>query len=201
MNMLKTVNLLRMIGFWCMIIGVLLVIAFIAVGFILKPWGYKALLKQRDKNFSRRIKKEEKKVQKIKNEPHANSSSAELSKRVENIKKSIQEKGIKKEQKEPIPLESGKEETSLLDSGNTETTMLSTGEEETSLLDANQAPTGELGEAETTALAATDDDETGFLGTNNIADSFKTKENEEKQETLKKTRQFIVDDEEFYNTN
>ena len=199
--MLKTVNLLRMIGFWCMIIGVLLVIAFIAVGFILKPWGYKALLKQRDKNFSRRIKKEEKKVQKIKNEPHANSSSAELSKRVENIKKSIQEKGIKKEQKEPIPLESGKEETSLLDSGNTETTMLSTGEEETSLLDANQAPTGELGEAETTALAATDDDETGFLGTNNIADSFKTKENEEKQETLKKTRQFIVDDEEFYNTN
>ena len=184
-----------------MIIGVLLVIIFITVGFILKPWGYKALLKQRDKDFSRRIKKEEKKVQKIKNEPHANSSSAELSKRVENIKKSIQEKGIKKEQKEPIPLESGKEETSLLDSGNTETTMLSTGEEETSLLDANQAPTGELGEAETTALAATDDDETGFLGTNNVADSFKTKENEEKQETLKKTRQFIVDDEEFYNTN
>ena len=199
--MLKTVNLLKIIGFWCMIIGVLLVIIFITVGFILKPWGYKALLKQRDKNFSRRIKKEEKKVQKIKNEPHANSSSAELSKRVENIKKSIQEKGIKKEQKEPIPLESGKEETSLLDSGNTETTMLSTGEEETSLLDANQAPTGELGEAETTALAATDDDETGFLGTNNIADSFKTKENEEKQETLKKTRQFVVDDEEFYNTN
>lgn len=199
--MLKTVNLLKIIGFWCMIIGVLLVIIFITVGFILKPWGYKALLKQRDKNFSRRIKKEEKKVQKIKNEPHANSSSAELSKRVENIKKSIQEKGIKKEQKEPIPLESGKEETSLLDSGNTETTMLSTGEEETSLLDANQAPTGELGEAETTALAATDDDETGFLGTNNIADSFKTKENEEKQETLKKTRQFVVDDEEFYNAN
>jgi hypothetical protein len=199
--MLKTVNLLKIIGFWCLIIGVLLVIIFIAVGFILKPWGYKALLKQRDKNFSRRIKKEEKKVQKIKNEPHANSSSAELSKRVENIKKSIQEKGIKKEQKEPIPLESGKEETSLLDSGNTETTMLSTGEEETSLLDANQAPTGELGEAETTALAATDDDETGFLGTNNIADSFKTKGSEEKQETLKKTRQFVVDDEEFYNAN
>ena len=180
-----------------MIIGVLLVIIFITVGFILKPWGYKALLKQRDKNFSRRMKKEEKKVQKIKNEPHANSSSAELSKRVENIKKSIQEKGIKKE----LPLESGKEETSLLDSGNTETTMLSTGEEETSLLDADLAPTGELGEAETTALAATDDDETGFLGTNNVADSFKTKENEEKQETLKKTRQFVVDDEEFYNAN
>ena len=194
--MLKTVNLLKIIGFWCMIIGVLLVIIFITVGFILKPWGYKALLKQRDKNFSRRMKKEEKKVQKIKNEPHANSSSAELSKRVENIKKSIQEKGIKKE----LPLESGKEET-LLDSGNTETTMLSTGEEETSLLDADQAPTGELGEAETTALAATDDDETGFLGTNNVADSFKTKENEEKQETLKKTRQFVVDDEEFYNAN
>ena len=182
-----------------MIIGVLLVIIFITVGFILKPWGYKALLKQRDKNFSRRMKKEEKKVQKIKNEPHVNSSSAELSKRVENIKKSIQEKGIKRE---PLPLESGKEETSLLDSGNTETTMLSTGEEETSLLDADQAPTGELGEAETTALAATtDDDETGFLGTNNVADSFKTKENEEKQETLKKTRQFVVDDEEFYNAN
>lgn len=198
MNMLKTVNLLNMIGFWCMIIGVLLVIIFIAVGFILKPWGYKNLLKQRDKNYGRRMKKEEKKVQKIKNEPHANSSSAELSKRVENIKKSIQEKGVKKE---PIPLESGKEETSLLDSGNTETTMLSTGEEETSLLDADQAPTGELGEAETTALAATDDDETGFLGTNNVADSFKTKENEEKQETLKKTRQFVVDDEEFYNAN
>ena len=196
--MLKTVNLLRMIGFWCLIIGVLLVIAFIAIGFMLQPWGYKALLKQRDKNFSRRMKKEEKKVQKIKNEPHANSSSAELSKRVENIKKSIQEKGVKKE---PLPLESGKEETSLLDSGNTETTMLSTGEEETSLLDADQAPTGELGEAETTALTATDDDETGFLGTNNVADSFKTKENEEKQETLKKTRQFVVDDEEFYNAN
>lgn len=196
--MLKTVNLLKMIGFWCLIIGVLLVIAFITIGFILQPWGYKALLKQRDKNYGRRMKKEEKKVQKIKNEPHANSSSAELSKRVENIKKSIQEKGIKKE---PFPLESGKEETSLLDSGNTETTMLSTGEEETSLLDADQAPTGELGEAETTALAATDDDETGFLGTNNVADSFKTKENEEKQETLKKTRQFIVDDEEFYNAN
>lgn len=187
-----------MIGFWCMIIGVLLVIIFITVGFIIKPWGYKALLKQRDKNFSRRMKKEEKKVQKIKNEPHANSSSAELSKRVENIKKSIQEKGIKKE---PLPLEGGKEETSLLDSGNTETTTLSTGEEETSLLNADQAPTGELGEAETTALAATDDDETGFLGTNNVADSFKTKESEEKQETLKKTRQFVVDDEEFYNAN
>lgn len=196
--MLRTVNLLRMIGFWCLIIGVLLVITFIAVGFILKPWGYKNLLKQRDKNYGRRMKKEEKKVQKIKSEPHANSSSAELSKRVENIKKSIQEKGIKKE---PLPLESGKEETSLLDSGNTETTMLSTGKEETSLLDADQAPTGELGEAETTALAATDDDETGFLGTNNVADSFKIKENEEKQETLKKTRQFVVDNEEFYNAN
>lgn len=195
--MLKTVNLLKMIGFWCMIIGVLLVIIFITIGFILKPWGYKVLLKQRDKNYGRRMKKEEKKVQKIKNEPHANSSSAELSKRVENIKKSIQEKGIKKE----LPLESGKEETSLLDSGDTETTMLSTGEEETSLLDADQAPTGELGEAETTALAAIDADETGFLGTNNVADSFKTKENEEKQETFKKTRQFVVDDEEFYNTN
>jgi hypothetical protein len=196
--MLKTVNLLKMIGFWCLIIGVLLVITFIAVGFILKPWGYKNLLKQRDKNYGRKMKKEEKKVQKFKNEPHINSSSAELSKRVENIKKSIQEKGIKKE---PLPLESGKEETSLLDSGNTETTMLSTGEEETSLLNADQAPTGELGEAETTALAATDDDETGFLGTNNVANSFKTKGNEEKQETLKKTRQFIVDDEEFYNAN
>lgn len=195
--MLKTVNLLKMIGFWCLIIGVLLVITFIAIGFILKPWGYKNLLKQRDKNYGRRMKKEEKKVQKIKNEPHVNSSSAELSKRIENIKNSIQEKGIKKE----LPLESGKEETSLLDSGNTETTMLSTGEEETSLLNADQAPTGELGEAETTALAATDADETGFLGTNNVADSFKTKENEEKQETLKKTRQFVVDDEEFYNTN
>lgn len=187
-----------MIGFWCLIIGVLLVIAFIAIGFMLQPWGYKALLKQRDKNFSRRMKKEEKKVQKIKNEPHVNSSSAELSKRVENIKKSIQEKGIKKE---PIPLESGKEETSLLDSGNTETTMLSTGEEGTSLLNADQAPTGELGEAETTALASTDDDETGFLGTNNVADSFKTKEQKENKETLKKTRQFVVDDEEFYNAN
>lgn len=198
MNMLKTVILLKTIGFWCMIIGVLLVIIFIAVGFILKPWGYKNLLKQRDKNYGRRMKKEEKKVQKIKSEPHTNSSSAELSKRVENIKKSIQEKGIKKE---PLPLESGKEETSLLDSGNTETTMLFTGEEETSLLNADQATTGELGEAETTALVATDDDETGFLGANNIADSFKTKENKEKQETLKKTRQFIIDDEEFYNAN
>lgn len=196
--MLKTVSLLKMIGFWCMIIGVLFVIIFIAVGFILKPWGYKNLLKQRDKNYGRRMKKEEKKVQKIKNEPHANSSSAELSKRVENIKKSIQEKGIKKEL---LPLESGKEETSLLDSGNTETTMLSTGEEETSLLDADQAPTGELGEAETTALAATDDDETGFLGSNNVADLFKTKEKAGNKETLKKTRQFVVDDEEFYNTN
>ena len=194
--MLKTVNSLKMIGFWCMVIGILLVIVFISVGFVLKPWGYKSLLKQRDKNFSRRMKKEEKKVQKTKSEPH--SSSAELSKRVENIKKSIQEKGIKKE---PLPLESGKEETSLLDSGNTETTMLSTGEEETSLLNADQAPTGELGEAETTALAATDDDETGFLGTNNVADSFKTKEQTEKQETLKKTRQFVVDEEEFYNAN
>ena len=133
-------------------------------GIHFEAWGYKNLLKQRDKNYGRRMKKEEKKVQKVKNEPHVNSSSAELSKRVENIKKSIQEKGIKRE---PLPLESGKEETSLLDSGNTETTMLSTGEEETSLLDVDQAPTGELGEAETTALVATDDDETGFLGTNN----------------------------------
>lgn len=196
--MLEIISTLKIASLVLMMIGIILFAVFIVIGVIKKPWGYKALLKQRDKNYGRRIKKEEKKVQKIKSEPHANSSSAELSKRVENIKKSIQEKGIKKE---PLPLESGKEETSLLDSGNTETTMLSTGEEETSLLDADQAPTGELGEAETTALAATDDDETGFLGTNNVADSFKTKENEEKQETLKKTRQFVVDDEEFYNAN
>lgn len=196
--MLEIISTLKIASLVLMMIGIILFTVFIVIGVIKKPWGYKNLLKQRDKNYGRRMKKEEKKVQKIKNEPHANSSSAELSKRVESIKKSIQEKGIKKE---PLPLESGKEETSLLDSGNTETTMLSTGEEETSLLNADQAPTGELGEAETTALAATDDDETGFLGTNNIADSFKTKENEEKQETLKKTRQFVVDDEEFYNTN
>ena len=196
--MLETINTLKIASLVLMMIGIILFTVFIVIGVIKKPWGYKNLLKQRDKNYGRRMKKEERKVQKIKNEPHANSSSAELSKRVENIKKSIQEKGIKKE---PLPLESGKEETSLLDSGNTETTMLSTGEEETFLLDTDQAPTGELGEAETTALAATDDDETGFLGTNNVANSFKTKENEEKQETLKKTRQFVVDDEEFYNTN
>lgn len=196
--MLEIISTLKIVSLVLMMIGIILFTVFIVIGVIKKPWGYKNLLKQRDKNYGRRMKKEEKKVQKIKNEPHANSSSAELSKRVENIKKSIQEKGIKKE---PLPLESGKEETSLLDSGNAETTMPSTGEEETSLLDADQAPTGELGEAETTALAATDDDETGFLGTNNVADSFKTKEQKEKQETLKKTRQFVVDDEEFYNAN
>lgn len=192
--MLETINTLKIASLVLMMIGIILFAAFIVIGITKKPWEYKFLLSQRDKGYKKRAAKEErieKTRQSVRNKSVAGPSSAELKKRVEEIKKTIktQENTVK----------SGAEETSLLNSGADETKMLETGKEETTLLNVEE-PTGELNE-ETTALAATDEDETGFLGTNNVADSFKTKENGEKQETLKKTRQFVVDDEEFYNTN
>lgn len=192
--MLETINTLKIASLVLMMIGIILFAAFIVIGITKKPWGYKFLLSQRDKGYKKRAAKEErieKTRQSVRNKSVAGPSSAELKKRVEEIKKTIktQENTVK----------SGAEETSLLNSGADETKMLETGKEETTLLNVEE-PTGELNE-ETTALAATDEDETGFLGTNNVADSFKTKENGGKQETLKKTRQFVVDDEEFYNTN
>lgn len=192
--MLETINTLKIASLVLMMIGIILFVVFIVIGIMKKPWEYKLLLSQRDKGYKKRAAKEErieKTRQSVRNKSVAGPSSAELKKRVEEIKKTIktQENTVK----------SGAEETSLLNSGADETKMLETGKEETTLLNVEE-PTGELNE-ETTALAATDEDETGFLGTNNVADSFKTKENGEKQETLKKTRQFVVDDEEFYNTN
>jgi hypothetical protein len=192
--MLETINTLKIASLVLMMIGIILFAAFIVIGITKKPCEYKFLLSQRDKGYKKRAAKEErieKTRQSVRNKSVAGPSSAELKKRVEEIKKTIktQENTVK----------SGAEETSLLNSGADETKMLETGKEETTLLNVEE-PTGELNE-ETTALAATDEDETGFLGTNNVADSFKTKENGEKQETLKKTRQFVVDDEEFYNTN
>lgn len=192
--MLETINTLKIASLILMMIGIILFIVFIAIGILKKPWEYKFLLSQRDKGYKKRAAKEErieKTRQSVRNKLTAGPSSAELKKRVEEIKKTIktQENTAK----------SGAEETSLLNSGSDETKLLETGKEETTLLNIEE-PTGELNE-ETTALAVEDEDETGFLGTNNVADSFKTKENEEKQETLKKTRQFVVDDEEFYNTN
>lgn len=192
--MLETINTLKIASLILMMIGIILFIVFIAIGILKKPWEYKFLLSQRDKGYKKRAAKEErieKTRQSVRNKPTAGPSSAELKKRVEEIKKTIktQENTAK----------SGAEETSLLNSGSDEAKLLETGKEETTLLNIEE-PTGELNE-ETTALAVEDEDETGFLGTNNVADSFKTKENEEKQETLKKTRQFVVDDEEFYNIN
>jgi hypothetical protein len=192
--MLETINTLKIASLVLMMIGIILFIVFIVIGILKKPWEYKFLLSQRDKGYKRRAAKEErtgKTRQSIRNNSTVGPPSDELKKRVEEIKKTIktQENTAK----------SGAEETSLLNSGADETKMLETGKEETTLLN-TEDPTGELNE-ETTALAVEDEDETGFLGNNNIADSFKTKENEEKQETLKKTRQFVVDDEEFYNTN
>lgn len=189
--MLETINTLKIASLVLMMIGIILFAAFIVIGITKKPWEYKFLLSQRDKGYKKRAAKEErieKTRQSVRNKSVAGPSSAELKKRVEEIKKTIktQENTVK----------SGAEETSLLNSGSDETKMLETGKEETTLLNVEE-PTGELNE-ETTALAATDEDETGFLGTNNVADSFKTKDHEEKQETLKKTRQFVVDDEEFY---
>lgn len=191
--MLETINTLKIASLILMMIGIILFIVFIAIGILKKPWEYKFLLSQRDKGYKKRAAKEErieKTRQSVRNKPTAGPSSAELKKRVEEIKKTIktQENTAK----------SGAEETSLLNSGSDETKLLETGKEETTLLNIEE-PTGELNE-ETTALAVEDEDETGFLGTNNVADSFKTKENEEKQETLKKTRQFIVDDEELCST-
>lgn len=192
--MLETINTLKITSLVLMMIGIILFVIFVVIGIMKKPWEYKLLLSQRDKGYKKRAAKEErieKTRQSTRSKPMAGPSSAELKKRVEEIKKTIktQENTVK----------SGAEETSLLNSGSDETKMLETGKEETTLLN-TEDPTGELNE-ETTALAVEDEDETGFLGNNNIADSFKTKENEEKQETLKKTRQFVVDDEEFYNTN
>lgn len=192
--MLETINTLKIASLVLMIIGIILFITFVVIGIVKKPWEYKFLLSQRDKGYKKRAAKEErtgKTKQSTRNSNTAGPPSDELKKRVEEIKKTIktQENTAK----------SGAEETSLLNSGSDETKMLETGKEETTLLNTDE-PTGELNE-ETTALAVEDEDETGFLGNNNVADSFKTKENEEKQETLKKTRQFIVDDEEFYNTN
>jgi hypothetical protein len=192
--MLETINTLKIISLVLMMIGIILFIVFVVIGIMKKPWEYKFLLSQRDKNYKKRAAKEEKVEktrQSIRNSSTVGPPSDELKKRVEEIKKTIktQENTAK----------SGAEETSLLNSGADETKMLETGKEETTLLNAEE-PTGELNE-ETTALAVEDEDETGFLGNNNVADSFKTKENKEKQETLKKTRQFVVDDEEFYNTN
>lgn len=192
--MLETINTLKITSLVLMMIGIILFAVFIVIGIMKKPWECKLLLSQRDKGYKKRAAKEErieKTRQSVRNKPAAGPPSDELRKRVEEIKKTIKtQEGSTK---------SGAEETSLLNSGADETKMLETGKEETTLLNAEE-PTGELNE-ETTALAATDEDETGFLGTNNVADSFKTKENGEKQETLKKTRQFVVDDEEFYNTN
>lgn len=192
--MLETINTLKITSLVLMMIGIILFAVFIVIGIMKKPWEYKLLLSQRDKGYKKRAAKEErieKTRQSVRNKPAAGPPSDELRKRVEEIKKTIKtQEGSTK---------SGAEETSLLNSGADETKMLETGKEETTLLNAEE-PTGELNE-ETTALAATDEDETGFLGTNNVADSFKTKENEEKRETLKKTHQFIVDDEEFYNAN
>lgn len=192
--MLETINTLKITSLVLMMIGIILFVIFVVIGIMKKPWEYKLLLSQRDKGYKKRAAKEErieKTRQSTRSKPMAGLSSAELKKRVEEIKKTIktQENTVK----------SGAEEMSLLNSGSDETKMLETGKEETTLLN-TEDPTGELNE-ETTALAVEDEDETGFLGNNNIADSFKTKENEEKRETLKKTRQFVVDDEEFYNTN
>lgn len=192
--MLETINTLKITSLVLMMIGIILFIVFIVIGILKKPWEYKLLLSQRDKGYKKRAAKEErmeKTRQSIRSNHVAGPPSDELKKRVEEIKKTIkaQENTAK----------SGAEETSLLNSGSDETKILETGKEETTLLNTDE-PTGELNE-ETTALAVEDEDETGFLGNNNVVDSFKTKENEEKQETLKKTRQFVVDDEEFYNTN
>lgn len=191
--MLETINTLKIASLILMMIGIILFIVFIVIGILKKPWEYKFLLSQRDKGYKKRAAKEErieKTRQSARSKPVAGPSSAELKKRVEEIKKTIktQENTAK----------SGAEETSLLNSGSDETKLLETGKEETTLLNIEE-PTGELNE-ETTALAVEDEDETGFLGTNNIADSFKTKDHEEKRETLKKTRQFIVDDEELCST-
>ena len=192
--MLETINTLKITSLVLMMIGIILFAVFIVIGIMKKPWEYKFLLSQRDKGYKKRAAKEErieKTRQSARNKPTAGPPSAELRKRVEEIKKTIKtQEGSAK---------SGAEETSLLNNGSDETKMLETGKEETTLLNAEE-PTGELNE-ETTALAVEDEDETGFLGTNNVADSFKTKENGEKQETLKKTHQFVVDDEEFCNTN
>lgn len=192
--MLETISKLKIASLVLMMIGIILFIVFAVIGITKKPWEYKFLLSQRDKGYRKRAAKEErmeKTRQPIRNSSIAGPPSDELKKRVEEIKKTIktQENTAK----------SGAEETSLLNSGADETKILETGKEETTLLNAEE-PTGELNE-ETTALAVEDEDETGFLGNNNVADSFKIKENKEKQETLKKTRQFVVDDEEFYNTN
>lgn len=191
--MLETINILKIASLVLMMIGIILFIVFVVIGILKKPWEYKFLLSQRDKGYKKRAAKEErieKTRQSARSKPVAGPSSAELKKRVEEIKKTI------KTQKNTA--KSGAEETSLLNSGSDETKMLETGKEETTLLNIEE-PTGELNE-ETTTLTATDEDETGFLGTNNIADSFKTKDHEEKRETLKKTRQFIVDDEELCST-
>ena len=172
--MLETIKTLKITSLVLMMIGIILFAVFIVIGIMKKPWEYKLLLSQRDKGYKKRAAKEErieKTRQSVRNKPAAGPPSDELRKRVEEIKKTIKT--------QEGSTKSGAEETSLL---NTE------------------EPTGELNE-ETTALTPEDEDETGFLGTNNIADSFKTKDHEEKQETLKKTRQFVVDDEEFYNTN
>lgn len=192
--MLETINTLKIASLLLMMIGIILFIVFVVIGIMKKPWEYKFLLSQRDKGYKKRAAREErieKTRQSIRSSHVAGPPSDELKKRVEEIKKTIktQENTAK----------SGAEETSLLNSGSDKTKLLETGKEETTLLNTEE-PTGELNE-ETTALAVEDEDETGFLGNNNVADSFKTKENKEKQETLKKTRQFVVDDEEFYNTN
>lgn len=192
--MLETINTLKIASLILMMIGIILFIIFIAIGILKKPWEYKFLLSQRDKGYKKRAVKEEK-MEKIRqsarNKHTAGPPSDELKKRVEEIKKTIktQENTAK----------SGAEETSLLNSGSDETKILETGKEETTLLNVEE-PTGELNE-ETTALTPEDEDETGFLGNNNVADSFKTKNNEEKQETLKKAHQFVVDEEELCSTN
>lgn len=192
--MLETINTLKIASLVLMMVGIILFAVFITIGIMKKPWEYKFLLSQRDKGYKRRAAKEEragKTRQSIRNNSTVGPPSDELKKRVEEIKKTIktQENTAK----------SGAEETSLLNSGADETKMLETGKEETTLLNTDE-PTGELNE-ETTALAVEDEDETGFLGNNNVANSFKTKEKAGNKETLKKTRQFVVDDEEFYNTN
>lgn len=192
--MLETINTLKITSLVLMMIGIILFAVFIVIGIMKKPWEYKLLLSQRDKGYKKRAAKEErieKTRQSTRSKPMAGPSSAELKKRVEEIKKTIktQESSAK----------SGAEETSLLNSGADETKMLETGKEETTLLN-TEDPTGELNE-ETTALAVENEDETGFLGRNASLNNQPGSNVQEHKENIKKKRSFIIDEEELCSTN
>lgn len=192
--MLETINILKITSLVLMMIGIILFAVFIVIGIMKKPWEYKLLLSQRDKGYKKRAAKEErieKTRQSTRSKPMAGPSSAELKKRVEEIKKTIktQESSAK----------SGAEETSLLNSGADETKMLETGKEETTLLN-TEDPTGELNE-ETTALAVENEDETGFLGRNASLNNQPGSNVQEHKENIKKKRSFIIDEEELCSTN